>query len=70
MDVLVAANILGGTILTGLSIVIAIVFIVIINNVIHKYWKPVEFFTKDSWYFGPNARFAEPHELVEKKKDI
>ena len=68
MDVEIAANILGGTILTGLSIVIVIVFIVIINNIIHKYWRPIKIFTDDSWNTFPNSRFVESHEVVENKE--
>jgi hypothetical protein len=68
MDVEIAANILGGTILTGLSIVIVIIFIVIINNIIHKYWRPIKIFTDDSWNTFPNSRFVEPHEVVENKE--
>jgi len=49
MDVDVAAEILAGSILTGLAFIVFVVTVVVINNIIHKYWKPVKMFTPDSW---------------------
>lgn len=49
MDVDVAAEILAGSILTGLSVIVFVVTVVVINNIIHKYWKPIKLFTPDSW---------------------
>ena len=37
--------------------------VVAINNIIHRYWKPVRIFTADSWNLGHGTRFAEPYEL-------
>jgi len=59
MDVDVAAEILAGSILTGLAFVVFVITVVVINNIIHKYWKPVSIFTSDSWNFNPPARFVE-----------
>lgn len=42
MDVENAANMLAGSILTMLSLVIVVIGIVVINNIFHRYWKPVE----------------------------
>ena len=69
MDVDVAAEILAGSILTGLAFVVFVITIVAINNIIAKYWKPVTL-----WRFPeyPPTRFAEPQELanVEPKNDV
>jgi hypothetical protein len=69
MDVDVAAEILAGSILTGLAIVVFVITAVIINNIIHKYWKPVKIFTSDSWNFNPPARFVEELEKIPPKLD-
>jgi len=46
------------------STIVEVIGVVAINNVIHRYWKPVRIFTADSWSVGTgSARFAEPHEL-------
>jgi len=42
MDVDIAATVLAGTILTGLAGIVAVITIVVINNIIHKYWKPIQ----------------------------
>jgi hypothetical protein len=56
MEVETAAKVLAGSILTGLSFIVFVITIVIINNIIHKYWKPIKLFTPDSWAaFDPPA---------------
>ena len=60
MDVTIAATILAGTILTGISICVATIVILIVNNLFHKYWKPT------SWRIFPDIperRFATKEEL-------
>jgi len=59
MDVDVAAEILAGSILTGLAFVVFVITVVVINNIIHKYWKPVTLWRFESY----PTRFVEPHEL-------
>jgi hypothetical protein len=59
-----AAVFLAGSILTALGFIVAVIGVVIINNIIHKYWKPVQIFTADSWNFNPPQRFAQPDELT------
>ena len=60
MDMDVAATVLAGSILTALSIVTMIVCAVVVNNILHKYWKPIKLFTPDSWKgFNP----PQHHEL-------
>ena len=69
MDMDQAAVFLAGSILTAISFVVLVAAVVAVNNIIHRYWKPVRIFTADSWSTGP-ARFAEPHELVERQEPI
>jgi hypothetical protein len=67
MDMDQAAVFLAGSILTMMGFVVVIMGIVVINNILHKYWKPVQFFKYDSY---PPTRFVEPHEVpLEDSKD-
>jgi hypothetical protein len=60
-----AAVWLAGSILTTLGFVVIIVGIIVVNNILHKYWKPVKIFTPDSWKgFNPPV---EPY--IEKAKE-
>jgi hypothetical protein len=45
MDMTQAAVFLSGSILTMLGFIVVIIGIIVINNLLHKYWKPVKFFT-------------------------
>jgi len=49
MDMDQAAVFLAGSILTALGFIVFVIAIVIVNNILHKYWKPVNMFTPDSW---------------------
>jgi len=63
MDIDNAAEILAGSILTGLALVVAIITIVAINNILHKYWKPVRVFTDDSFsHYTTPKRFLSQEE--------
>jgi hypothetical protein len=70
MDMDQAAVFLAGSILTALGFVVVIAAIVVVNNILHKYWKPVRLFTADSWNINPPHRFAELHEMTEPKVDL
>ena len=63
MDMDQAAVFLAGSILTAIGGVVIVAAVVAVNNIIHRYWKPIKIFTPDSWSVGTGARFAEPHEL-------
>jgi hypothetical protein len=63
MDMDQAAVFLAGSILTALGFLVVIAAIVIVNNILHKYWKPVRMFTADSWHINPPHRFAMHDEL-------
>lgn len=64
MDMDQAAVWLAGSILTMLGLVTVVAGIIAINNMLHKYWKPVRIFTADSWHINP-PRFATESELKE-----
>jgi hypothetical protein len=40
-------------------------FIVVINNILHRYWQPVRIFTPDSWkgFQPPQQQFIHEREL-------
>lgn len=58
-----AAVFLAGSILTALGFIVIIAAIVVVNNIISKYWKPVRIFTADSWSFH-SPKFATEEELA------
>lgn len=68
MDMDQSAVWLAGSILTMLGLVTVVVGIVIINNILHKYWKPIRIFSTDSFSFidGKNSqsRFMTPEEYA------
>ena len=65
MDMDQSAVFLAGSILTALGFIVVIAAIVAVNNLLHRYWKPVRIFTSDSWQpFGQQQRFATPEELA------
>ena len=59
MDMDQAAVFLAGSILTALGFVVVIVAAVVVNNILHKYWKPIRIFTLDSWHVNPPEDIAE-----------
>lgn len=63
MDMDQAAVFLAGSILTMLGFIVVVAGIVVINNIIHKYWKPVKIFSADSWHVNPPHRFATSEEI-------
>jgi hypothetical protein len=64
MDMDQAAVFLAGSVLTALGFIVIVIGLVVVNNIIARYWRPVRIFTEDSWHgFGGHARFAEPHEV-------
>ena len=65
MDMDNAAAFLAGSILYGIGIVFALVCCIVVNNIIHKYWKPVRIWTTDSFaVFQHNPRYATEEELA------
>ena len=67
MDIDKSAVFLAGSVLIMLGFVIIVAGGVVINNILHKYWKPVRIFTADSWQpFGGTSlpRYATEEELA------
>lgn len=69
IDVDNAASFLAGSILFSIAVVVFIIGCVVVNNILHRYWKPVNIFTPDSWkgFFPPHTHphtYAEP--VIEK----
>jgi hypothetical protein len=60
IDVENAASFLAGSILISLGLLVFIIGCIVVNNIIHKYWKPVNIFTPESWkgFFPP--QYIEP----------
>ena len=55
-----AATFLAGSILTGIGFIVVIGAVIAINNLLHKYWKPVQII---KWYEEPQVRFATDEEV-------
>ncbi len=62
MDMDQAAVFLAGSILTMLAIIVIVGGVVVINNIVHKYWKSFGWKFFPEFYQTP-SRFAEPHEI-------
>jgi hypothetical protein len=59
-----AAVFLAGSILTAMGFIVIVAAVVAVNNIMHRYWKPVRVFTEDSFKLGnTNARFVESYEF-------
>ena len=67
MNVENAAVFLANSILIGAGFCIVAIAVIFVNNMIHKYWKPVRLFTADSWHFNPPPRFATDEEIQRMK---
>ena len=65
MDIDQASNFLACTILIGSGITVVIAFILLINNLCHRFWKSMNL----PEFMNPTAprRFAETHELPAEK---
>lgn len=69
MEVTRAAEFLANSILVGAGFCIVFITIVVINNLLHKYWKPVRIFTKDSWHINPPRFMTEEEYQKMREKD-
>lgn len=69
MDMDQASVFLAGSILFALGIVTLVAGLVAINNILHKYWKPVSIFTPDSWKgFNPPVRYISNEEYIKSQE--
>lgn len=68
MDMMQAAIFLSGAILTTLGFVTVVIGVVLVNNIIHKYWKPVKILRFEEY----PPRFTEEPTLndLHKNKDV
>ena len=64
MDMDQAAVFLAGSILTALGFIVVVAAVVVINNILHKYWKPVRIFTSDSWMLNAPTRYVTEEEII------
>jgi len=60
MDMDQAAVWLAGSILTVLGFVVVVIGVLVVNNLLHKYWKPVRIFTADSFNLYGHSQYIEP----------
>ena len=66
-----AAVFLAGSVLTALGFIVVVIGLVVINNIIARYWRPIRIFTEDSWNsVGNSTRFAEPQEIEKTQEPI
>jgi hypothetical protein len=71
MDMDQAAVFLAGSILTMMGFIVVVIGLVIINNIINKYWKPIRVFTSDSWTaMNPPERFMQESQIEPKIEEI
>jgi hypothetical protein len=64
-----AAVFLAGSILIALGFTVVVAAIVFVNNILHKYWKPVSLFTSESWkaFNPPPLQFVDQETNKDKK---
>jgi len=66
-----AAVWLAGSILTMLGFIVVVGGVIIINNIIHRYWKPLNLFTPDSWKgFHPPELYADKQDPELSKEQV
>jgi len=64
MDVDVASEVLAGSILTMLALITVVIGIVVINNIFHKYWKPIKWMR-----MMDHPMYVSREELAEHKEE-
>ena len=60
MDMDTAATVLAGSILTGLAFIVVVITIVIVNNLFHRYWKPIQWMRMQDHPFYTQSEPVEP----------
>lgn len=63
MDMDQAAVFLAGSVLTMSGLIVLVAGAVVINNIIHKYWKSFGWKFFPAVFDHPPVRFAEPEEV-------
>jgi len=64
MDMNSLAVWLAGCVLVTLGVVVIMAGAIVINNLIHRFWKPVTFFYTQQGLF-PTVRFVTQEELIQ-----
>jgi uncharacterized membrane protein YphA (DoxX/SURF4 family) len=64
MTIDVAAIFLASSILTMLAAIVWVIAILVVNNLVHKYWKPINLYK----IVDPENRFAHPQDLKQEIK--
>ena len=59
MDMDVAATWLAGSILFGLSLIVLTITLLVINNLLSKYWKPVQWSALIPDHLGVSYKFMD-----------
>ena len=67
MDMDQAAVFLAASVLTAMGFIVWIIALVVVNNIISKFWKTLNWNLPDSLKMPP-TRFAEPHEMAPVKE--
>lgn len=66
-----ASVFLSGSILFILGFIALVIGVVVINNIVHKFWKPVTVFTRDSFsLFGGHHSYDPMHNLTQAEYDV
>lgn len=69
MDMNQAAVFLAGSIITGLGFIVVSIVAVIINNILHCYWKPIKWIRiMDHPMYVTRTELVEPEAKNETKK--
>lgn len=63
MEMNQAAVFLAGSILITIGFVVIMIGIIFVNNIIHKFWKPIKFWTPETWQGNPPIRYASSDEI-------
>jgi hypothetical protein len=67
MDMDQSAVFLAGSILTMMGFIVVVMGVIVINNLIAKYWKDLGWF---KWHnYNEPTRFLTPEELAQEPKD-
>lgn len=71
MSINQASAFLAGSLLTMVGFIIVVIGIVVVNNIIHKYWKPLGWFAPWAAIFNAHSepkRFVETQEIDKAKE--
>jgi hypothetical protein len=71
MSVEQATVFLATSILVMLGMIALVIGVVVINNIIHRHWKPINVFTQDSWAaFNPPMKYDQERQTPTLNKEV